>query len=185
MLISKYSCNDSEKQITEFENRYSISIPNEYRAFLMKYNGGDTPKTTFKVKKVSSDVVAFFGIGNVRESFEQLMLNEWIGKEILPIARDSFGNYIILGLGEENIGQVFFADHEKGYEFEYLTKSFKEFVKKCKSDVISDASKRSIKEREEILIAKGRGHIITDSLRAAWQKEIDKYANMNQEEVII
>ncbi len=52
-----------------------------------------------------------------------------------------------------------------------------------KSEKIKEASKRSIKEREEILIANGRGNIITDSLRQTWQAEIDKYQNMVQEEV--
>lgn len=46
-------------------------------------------------------------------------------------------------------------------------------------------AKRSIKEREAALIAKGRGSIITDDLRKMWQDEIDKYGNMIQEEVIL
>jgi hypothetical protein len=55
----------------------------------------------------------------------------------------------------------------------------------CKSEKTNDASKRTIKEREDALIAKGRGNIITDDLRKMWQAEIDKYGNMTQEEVII
>lgn len=41
----------------------------------------------------------------------------------------------------------------------------------------------SIKEREEILIANGRGHVTTDGLRQMWQAEIDKYGNKVQEKV--
>ena len=51
--------------------------------------------------------------------------------------------------------------------------------------MISEASRRSIKEREDALIAKGRGNIITDDLRKMWQAEIDKYGSMLQEEVVV
>ena len=51
--------------------------------------------------------------------------------------------------------------------------------------MISEASRRSIKEREDALIAKGRDNIITDDLRKMWQAEIVKYGNMVQEEVLI
>lgn len=42
-----------------------------------------------------------------------------------------------------------------------------------------------MKEREAILLAKGRGNIITDDLRKMWQAEIDKYESIIQEEVLI
>ena len=62
---------------------------------------------------------------------------------------------------------------------------FKSFVKCCKSKKISEASKKSIKEREKELIANGRRHIIDKALRRMWQDEIDKFGNMNQEQVKI
>lgn len=66
-----------------------------------------------------------------------------------------------------------------------MAESLQDFFKFCKSEKIKEASKRSIKEREEILIANGRGDNITDGLRQLWQAEIDKYGNMIQEEVVL
>ena len=66
-----------------------------------------------------------------------------------------------------------------------MAENLQEFIKCCKSEKIKEASKRSIKEREEILIANGRGDNITDGLRQLWQAEIDKYGNMIQEEVVL
>ena len=82
-------------------------------------------------------------------------------------------------------GKIYFCDHEKGNKVEYITESFKKFIECCKSEIISEASRRSIKEREDALIAKGRGNIITDDLRKMWQAEIDKYGGMVQEEVLV
>lgn len=59
-----------------------------------------------------------------------------------------------------------------------LPKIYKVFFKHCKSGEINPASRLSIKEREEALIARGRGHVITEALRQLWQAEIDKYENM-------
>ena len=45
MLISKYG-NGSTKLVEEFENENGIEFDEQYRLFLVNYNGGDTPKTT-------------------------------------------------------------------------------------------------------------------------------------------
>lgn len=184
MLISKFpNCSIREKVIG-IERRYEITLPIQYKKFLYKYNGGYTPKTKFKVGKISSDLRGFFGIGDVGLSLNSVELGEWLEKNVFPIACDSFGNYIVISLGNDE-GMIYFCDHEKGNKAEYITGNLKDLFLICKSEKINDASRRSIKEREEALIAKGRGNIITDDLRRMWQAEIDKYENMIQEEVII
>lgn len=74
---------------------------------------------------------------------------------------------------------------EKGNKTDYITEDIKSFIKNCKSEKISNASRKTIKEREETLIANGRGEIINDDLRKLWQTEIDQYRGMVQEEVMI
>ena len=44
--------------------------------------------------------------------------------------------------------------------------------------MISEASKRSIKELEVALIVRGRVNIITDDSRKIWRTEIEKYERM-------
>ena len=185
MLISKFLDCDVEEKIMNIEKRYEIILPAPYKNFLRKYNGGYTPNTKFKVGKISSDVRGFFGIGDVQLSLNTVELERWLENKIFPIACDSFGNYIAIGLQNKNAGKIYFCDHEKDNRTEYISKNFEDFIKSCKSKKISEASRRSIKEREEALIEKGRGSIITDDLRKMWQAEIDKYGNMVQEEVLI
>lgn len=185
MLISKFlNCNVEEKVIN-LERRYKITLPTQYKNFLYKYNGGYTPKTKFKIGKISSDLRGFYGIGDVKMSLDSVELGKWLEKNIFPIACDSFGNYIIIGLNNDDAGKIYFCDHEKGNKTEYISNNLRDFIECCKSEKISEASKRSIKEREEILIARGRGNIITDDLRKIWQAEIDKYGSMVQEEVLV
>ncbi len=183
MLISKFSNCNVEEKIVDIERQYEITLPVQYKNFLYKYNGGYTPKTKFKAGKISSDLRGFFGIGNVKLNLAGVELGTFLEKNIFPIACDSFGNYITIGLSNDEAGKIFFCDHEKGNKAEYITENLKTFIACSKSEVISEASRRSIKEREDALIAKGRGNIITDDLRKMWQAEIDKYGSMVQEEV--
>ena len=184
MLISKFSNNAVEDNILRIEKSYGIELPMDYKEFLNKYNGGYTPKTKFKIGKVSSDIRGFYGVGKVKLSLDSVYIEEWLDKRVLPIACDYYGNYIVIGISKENQGEIFFCDHEKEYNHENVSPNLKSFIKACKSEQISEASKRSIKEREDALIKKGRGNIITDELRKMWQAEIDKYADMMQEEVM-
>lgn len=185
MLISKFLNHDVNENIVNMEKKYNIKFPNQYKEFLCKYNGGYTPRTKFKVGKISSDIREFYGIGDAKLTLDEDELQLWIRKGVLPIASDSFGNYIVIGLNNDVNGKIFFCDHEQGNKLEYVAENLKSFIQHCRSKEINPASKLSIKEREEALIARGRGNVITDDLRKLWQAEIDKYKNMVQEEVRI
>ncbi len=184
MLISKFDTSGVSEKISQLEERYAINLPPQYKMFLLKYNGGLTPETFFKANKVESDVRAFYGIGNVEYSLDSADLGEWTKKNYFPIACDSFGNEILIGISEASYGKVFFWDHELS-KTQMIALDLKTFVKACKSQKINPYAKKSIAEREADLIAKGRGHVITDGLRKAWQDEIDKFGNIEQERVII
>lgn len=185
MLISKFSNFNVEQMISNVERKYGITLPSQYKNFLYKYNGGYTPKTKFRVGRISSDIRGFFGVGDVKLNLESLELDDWIRQKFFPIACDSFCNYIVIGLCGDDAGKIFFCDHERGTKIEYITEDLNTFFAACQSNQISEASRSTIKEREEALIAKGKGHIITDDLREIWQAEIDKYGSMIQEDVLL
>ena len=53
MLISKYG-NGSKELVSEFESRLGIELDEEYKSFLVKYNGGDTPNTHVGIRGLTS-----------------------------------------------------------------------------------------------------------------------------------
>lgn len=185
MLISKFATENILEEISITEKLYGFEFPVDYKQFLLKYNGGYTPKTKFKINGISADIEGFFGVGNVQLNYSQISMDfmkNFIKEGLVPIAKDSFGNYIVMGICGDLESKIFFWDHELSKK-NLLTKDFFTFIHKCKSELMNEAAKKSIKEREDDLKAKGRGNIITDSLRAMWQKEIDKYEKIIQEEV--
>lgn len=185
MLISKFSVQtvNTEDAIAQFEARYQVSLPEQYRNFLIRYNGGETPQTKFKIGRESSDVRAFFGFGDVSYKFPaEDEMEEWMQKSLLPIAVDSFGNYIAVELKKS--GAIYFCDHERGYKSKKLAKNLNDFVSQCKSKKIGKI--RTIAEREQQVIENGwKPEEITDGVRAVWQAEIDKYKHIVQEEAVV
>lgn len=185
MLISQFGGEDTAERMEALEARYDIRLPQPYREFLLRYNGGHTPRTTFRRSRISSDLRGFYGLGPVPLSLDNLPLDQWTAKALLPIACDSFGNYVAVYVRGDRQGEVVFADHEQGLATRPLTRDLPAFFAACKSGVIPEAARRSIEERRAALIANGRGGAITPALVAMWQAELDKYQGMIQEEVIL
>ena len=187
MLISRFDNTNIEEHIAAFEKGNNITLPEEYKRFLLKYNGGRTPKTKFKINKVSSDVRGFYGLGNVDEdfNFQKLidnmnMLEEFIEDSMLPIATTDFGDYITIGIAKEENGCVFFRYHDRGKKYIKLMDTLSEFADKCKSEEIGHI--RTVDERKLNLIERGKAANITEGIIKVWQREIDLYANIHQEE---
>lgn len=189
MLISKYIENCMIEKITDFERIYSIVLSNDYKGFLMKYNGGETPKTNFSKGKIKTDIRRFYGFtGENKYSDLRFAIANGLGEELLlknrlPIATNSYGDYFVINVSDEKNGEISFIYHDNPQaEFE-IASNFKEFVSLCKSEPIGHI--RSIEERKKSLIDAGKGDKITQIKIDCWQKEIDKYKDMIQEEVIL
>ena len=168
--------------LVQFEEKYEFLLPKEYRSFLLKYNGGNTLQTSSKTKKESSDIRAFYGFGNAdyEYNFQYFLDHDFLSTHIqtgyLPIAEDSFGNYILLGISKQNYNLIAFFDHEKQKIISFNL-SFKEFLATIKSKVCKI---KSIDERIQKMKEVNSPVIVDDELKALWQEEIDKYAGREQ-----
>jgi SMI1/KNR4 family protein SUKH-1 len=108
----------SESQLIAFENRFGLQLPADYRSFLLDYNGGRPVPSFFwiKDKKDGTSVDRFYGV------YDQVIptsIETYIGADrpgiplsMIPIGDDGTGNFICLGLGYGNFGDVFFLDHD-------------------------------------------------------------------------
>ena len=184
LLISKYG-NGSEEFVNGLERKLGIELDEEYRKFLIKYNGGDTPNTEVKIKGFSSDLRYLFGINAKKNIEDYLQILVWEKLRCVPIGEDSYGNCYAIGTEGIEKGSVFFCDHEKGFDRFKISDSFSQFSKTCKSGEIKPLARRSPEEREADLTARGKAGNITDGLREIWKQEYEKYKDMIQEKVIL
>lgn len=184
LKIFGFDKKDIEEELTRFESTYKLIISDSYKKFLLRYNGGYTPKTTFKIEKISSDIRAFFGFSYAPDDynfeyiekmtfFEDILENGYI-----PIATDSFGNFIVLGIVEEKTDICFFDSELQS--FSHLTDDLESFFEKVKSKKIVV---RSVEERIQGMKDSGSDIEVDDELINLWNEEINKYFGKTQENV--
>lgn len=136
-------------QLEELEKTIGTKLPEDYRAFLVEFNGSRPEKRAFMAPEdpleeegewSERELVGFYGLHNHnipidRDTMDAFKLNEaWAdlqndvpGNTLLPIGQDWSGNYVCLQLNPENFGEVCFFDHE--YEVETkLAEDFSAFV---------------------------------------------------------
>jgi cell wall assembly regulator SMI1 len=149
----------TESTIAEFERQFGITLPHDYKAFMLQNNGG-TPEEDWAFDfidittntKTGSDIQSFFVIYNeetyrdddLRKSYRILQENGEVPAGILPIGDDPGGNLICISVSDKNYGEVFFCDHELEYPetgymvMSVIAKSFTEFIDGCYEYALED-----------------------------------------------
>lgn len=108
-LDSNQKC--SEELICDFEAKLNIALPEEYRLFLLRYNGGKPKPDCFN----DSVIDYFFSIINLGGIYSiQSYLNTYYKRypaEFLPIASAGGGDLILIGLAGEYESKIYYWDH--------------------------------------------------------------------------
>ena len=132
----------TEADIEWLEREISIRLPGEYRAFLLKYNGGRPSPGAFPIQGLANNpfgnIQVFFRIGGPIESsnldWEYNVFAGRIPANLLAIACDDCGDLICLSLFGPDAGSVVFWDilnepDEPTYANVYpVADSFEEFL---------------------------------------------------------
>ncbi len=175
LSICKFKTDESqdiEKLVKEFEEEQGISLPCDYRNFLIKYNGGYTPNTMIKQRNVS----CFIGIGDVGRTFDSHKTTEWydIFKErgYLAIADTPSGDYFIIGIEGEQRGKIFFKYHDRIGRNAKIADSFREFVEKC----VSERAEKPCPVKEDIayFVERGKPQEWIDSMVPFWEEQFER-----------
>jgi hypothetical protein len=105
----------SEESIAAFECERGLSLPPDYRAFLLSSPGG-SPVADWSDFGQDGDVVGF--IYGIHKGAEWKRLSHAIAEfrhdlsAFLPVAVSAGGNYFLLRLNEPDRGAIYFWDHE-------------------------------------------------------------------------
>jgi hypothetical protein len=147
----------TERTILEFEEQFSIKLPQDYRAFMLKNNGG-TPEGNWGFHFIETgigdtdSVIHFFEViyeeetdevDDLKAGYTALLESEQIPNTLMPIADDPFGNIIFLGVAGDDYGRVYFGNQElENPETGYLVTSviadsFSQFIDSC-YEVVED-----------------------------------------------
>lgn len=112
----------SSEQLDEVEQRMGSAIPPVYREFLLQNNGGRPVPNAFLYRRSDGTtageggVNTFLGIGDAESTdieWHRSMYEDRIPSNFFPIADDPGGNLICLSTSGDDVGAVYFWDHEE------------------------------------------------------------------------
>lgn len=126
---------DNERLVT-LENMLGVTLPQDYRGYLLEYNGRGFEKNTFEVFEGEYSIVHHvYRISNDNDYFDLTNsykrgknIDHEEGRKILIIADDNVGNDIILSLAADSFGEIYFYDNDAiSTKYTKLAQSFSEF----------------------------------------------------------
>ena len=134
--IEKIHGNLSIGNLESFERNQNVTLPKDYRDFLLEYNGGYPNPSTYKISDELGESVLniLYGIGSMYDNLEKKydVFDEILEKGFIPIGDDPSGNHICIGMSKEYFGQIFhWAHDEKQDEMEsmyFLSTYFNKFL---------------------------------------------------------
>lgn len=120
-----------ENKLERFAKRIGYPLPEDYCHYLRTVNGGYPERTLFIVDGEEYILQSLFGI-NIPDDYMNLEWNYKVTKKYIPKGRVSIGNWeggdlVLLGLGNEVQGKIFWQSHEAPDEYVLLCNSFQEF----------------------------------------------------------
>ena len=102
--------------IESVEHRLQITLPEDYKQFVLKYDGGYPNPNHFKVDgkvEIFNNLISLDenGYNNIYEILEDLQ--DRIGDQLIPSAENGFGNLLCFDYSANK--NIVFWDHEKNY----------------------------------------------------------------------
>jgi cell wall assembly regulator SMI1 len=106
-----------EAAVRDLEQKLKAQLPADYRAFLLAYNGGSARPNVFAIGDTGNESAVSVLFGIIKDRSYDLwsnMLRSWDDDDstFLPIGRDPGGNQICIDLAPQELGRVFFRNHE-------------------------------------------------------------------------
>jgi hypothetical protein len=107
-------------RLARLEQKIQSALPEAYRQFLLRHNGGKPERRIFTFNEhgsESTDAIRYFyaDCSNSLYSIEEKLriYSGRIPQGHLPIACDSLGNLVLLSVNPGDYGAIYFWDHER------------------------------------------------------------------------
>jgi hypothetical protein len=110
------------QELQEFEDRTGIVLPDSYKEFLLKTNGGQPEPREFYIPECGTSALigTFYGIDERGKPLdvetELAGLREQLPTGVVPIGEDPGGNRLLIGTSAKHQGQVYYWDSANRFE---------------------------------------------------------------------
>ena len=123
----KYVAPLDEGQLAKIEEHFGLSLPEDYKKSLAKCNRGKPTLERFDTERHKECVLDYMIDLEETVAAAQAIVAEYGVDNLIPIARDPFGNLIAFSTADGQINAVVLWDHE-GNKTAPIASSFTEFL---------------------------------------------------------
>lgn len=120
----------SSNSITEFEEIYKFSFPNDYKDYIKQYNGGRPNLYVFDTDKTKERTIKSLLSFNKEDKETIWNINEWnnfeLSEKYIAFGIDNFGNLICFNISS---GHIVFLNMEDS-SIELIAETFSKFIEK-------------------------------------------------------
>ncbi len=120
-----------KNELKLFEKNSNISLPNDYKEFILLNNGGVPEENLFKGTNFEARIADFYSIKYGRFPMENLLemlhSEESLPKHFYPFGSNLGGSDYVFSIKEEDYGVVYFYHYDGSPPYK-LADSFKEFI---------------------------------------------------------
>ena len=121
----KYFVPVSEEQLAKIEQHFGVSLPVDYKETLAQCNRGKPTLERFNTERQRECVLDYMIDLEETVATAQAIPTD----NLIPIARDPFGNLIAFSMADGQVDAVVFWDHESN-DIAKIASSFTEFLQK-------------------------------------------------------
>ncbi|HDR8095043.1 SMI1/KNR4 family protein [Bacillus wiedmannii] len=143
----------NKQNIKEFEMKYNVVLPEEYKDFLLLNNGGKTERRRFTIYNskgatITSSIMLFFPLSQEAENNLEKMYflynrGKVVPNYLVPIGIDPADSLICLSIAGEDAGYVYFCDLDYFEEDNELREEYIILMAKSFTDLINNLFKPS------------------------------------------
>jgi len=112
----------SQQDMESFEAKNNVELTNNYKTFLLKWNGGTPDPGVFVIPEWEGTTVMnyFYSIGDTDNDFEVYLdiYDLRLPAGFIPVGNDGAGNAILLSISGRHYDQIYFWDHENEPDLE-------------------------------------------------------------------
>lgn len=121
-----------DTELALLEKKYKLKLPEDYKAFILKYNGGIPEENEFvTIDEDRLGVACFYSVkygnANVERVLDIVREEASLPDYFYPFARTQGGSDYVLALDEGQFGEVYLC-HYDGSEYLYCASSFEDFI---------------------------------------------------------
>ncbi|WP_046246017.1 SMI1/KNR4 family protein [Hymenobacter terrenus] len=114
--------------IAAIEQQYGFTLPDDYKAHLLQYNGGWPERSIFMEvrpdgEQIARDISDFYSVryGDITLESGLESLADQLHSDLVPFGDETGGDIFVLSVGPQDYGSVYYIGHEfyKAPEYEY------------------------------------------------------------------